>query len=108
MVTVLEPGFVRQRAHDLGYSVAFGWLLQLWLHWLPPLIVSLDVKWHRGELSRRHNVVLNRGQGAFSGERLLNLGKVLVFFFLPALAVFGVWSLLFDPQSNYHLVRNKA
>lgn len=53
LVSVMNPNLIEERAQKEHFSIIEGWLGNIWLHWLPPLFLTLDFYFHRDLLRFR-------------------------------------------------------
>eukprot|EP01112_Ceratiomyxa_fruticulosa_P019383 TRINITY_DN6336_c0_g1_i1.p1 TRINITY_DN6336_c0_g1~~TRINITY_DN6336_c0_g1_i1.p1 ORF type:complete len:251 (-),score=22.71 TRINITY_DN6336_c0_g1_i1:18-770(-) len=105
LIFVFNPGFLEERSKKEHHSVAIAWLLFAWSHWLPPILLSLDLYLNLDLLQRRHRLtmfrLLKEGQEVSKITMVRQTIRILVIIFTP-IALISVWYLAgFTPQKVY-------
>eukprot|EP01132_Coremiostelium_polycephalum_P001526 gene1526-1921_t len=54
LLVILNPDFIATRAKLEGHSVASGWILNILIHWIPPVLLTGDLFLHRDHIRKRH------------------------------------------------------
>ncbi|GAM18830.1 hypothetical protein SAMD00019534_020050 [Acytostelium subglobosum LB1] len=90
LLVILNPDFIAQRAHEEHHSVAFAWLLNVWVHYIPPILLTLDMFVFKEHIRKRHHIILSREHNTNRRMWVQDVLKV-VWAYLAPIGIVGIW-----------------
>jgi len=97
LVLLFIPNYVRSVSETIRNTEPMAWLLIIWISFLPPLWVTLDLFLHREELIRCHHLSLS------CPKRCLKFARVILhlFWLFTCFPILGVaWYSLTHPKDD--------
>ncbi|EGC37183.1 hypothetical protein DICPUDRAFT_77194 [Dictyostelium purpureum] len=87
LLVILNPDFISNRAKIEHHSVAFAWSQNVLIHWVPPVLLSIDLFLHKEHIRKRHRLILKR---SVRRAWVKDIFKVFWCVFAPFVVV-GAW-----------------
>lgn len=90
VILVFHPNFIDDRAKSEGVSRAGMWLLNVWVHFVPPILHMIDLYVSSHHLREHHNIYITSNQEYNPGtkakpNRFFDMLKVVWFFCAPVI-----------------------
>ncbi|EGG21860.1 hypothetical protein DFA_01746 [Cavenderia fasciculata] len=102
LLVILNPDFISQRAEMENHSVAFAWLLNVWIHYIPPILLTLDLFLHKEHIRKRHRITFNRNSP--SKKVILKDTLKVIWAIIAPMGVCAAWMLAgYTPENVYHV-----
>ncbi|EFA75711.1 hypothetical protein PPL_10764 [Heterostelium album PN500] len=100
LLVILNPDFIKSRAEKEHHSVVFAWLLNVLIHYIPPVLVTVDLFLHREHHRKRHRIILSKQRNT-TRVWVKDSIKVIWAYCAP-MAVVGIWlGVGFTPENVY-------
>ncbi|KYQ89657.1 hypothetical protein DLAC_09623 [Tieghemostelium lacteum] len=101
LLVILNPEFIGQRAEKEHHSVAFAWLQNILIHWMPPMFVVVDLFLHKDHIRKRHRIILARDRGQSSTKSLVKDIIKVIWTVCGTMTIVGIWMSQFTIKEVY-------
>ncbi|KAF2075682.1 hypothetical protein CYY_002995 [Polysphondylium violaceum] len=91
LLVILNPEFIANRAKIENHSIAFAWSQNILIHWIPPLLLTLDLVFHKEHIRKRHRIFFNKRRNNGNAKAWIKDFVKALWCIASPMVVVGIW-----------------